>query len=137
MLDHKEIIMKTVNAGAYRSHLVRSAFFGALALSLGAVLMAGEPVEMRQTVVKYGDLNLSNPQGAKALYRRISAAAHEVCEPLYDGVRDLGVRQAAGACVHKAVDDAVNAIRQPQLSAVHAANTHQPATVFIASTDAR
>ena len=129
--------MKSVNPGAYRCQLIRSAFFGALALSVGVVSMAAEPGEVRQAVVQYGDLNLANPQGAKTLYSRISAAAHEVCNPFYEDIRDLGVKKAVDACVHKAIENAVNTIGQPQLSEVFAAKARLPAPVFTASTRAR
>ena len=59
--------------------LITTAIFGALALSCDAASIAADNSDVPQTVVKFGDLNLSNPQGAATLYSRIVAAAHEVC----------------------------------------------------------
>ena len=36
--------------------------------------------EPMKKTVKYGDLNLANPQGVEQLYRRIVGAARQVCE---------------------------------------------------------
>src|SRR4029077_20801946 len=99
---------------------------GALALSLGTVSFAADLGETRQLVVKYGDLNLANPQGASALYNRIARAAREVCNPLYEDTRDPGIKSSVDACVQKAIQDAVVTVGRPELSAVSAPKPPRP-----------
>jgi UrcA family protein len=53
----------------------------AVAIVLASSLASGAQaqVDVRQRVVRYADLNLSNRADAVALYKRISHAAHVVC----------------------------------------------------------
>jgi UrcA family protein len=84
--------------------------------------------------VKFGDLTLSNPQGAATLYRRIAAAARDVCGS-YDLDRwNLGSRASLNACVHKAIADAVTKVGQAELFAVYNAKNHQPLPITVAQT---
>ena len=69
---------------------------------------------VREEVVKFGDLNLSNPEGVKALYRRVHAAAERVCETAGSPV--LYERRAARACVQGAMDRAIERINAPALT---------------------
>jgi len=68
-------------------------------------------------IVKYGDLNLSTPQAATVLYGRIRVAAERVCRA-FDG-RDLAFKMYEGACVKKAIEDAVTKVHQPALFAIY------------------
>ncbi len=81
--------------------------------------MAAERDETRQVVVQFGDLNLSNPQGAAALYRRIASAANEVCDAYGIDSRVLGSRTSIDACVKKAISDAVTKVGRSELFAVY------------------
>jgi UrcA family protein len=69
--------------------------------------------------VSYADLDISKTAGAKTLYRRIEAAARQVCEP--DARKDLGAVQRGRACVKQAIDLAVGRVDSAALSKVHAA----------------
>src|SRR5437763_16869842 len=91
--------MKTLLASAKHPHLVTAAIFGALALGCGAVSIAADRSDVPQAVVKFGDLNLSNPQGADTLYNRIVFAAHEVCESFNADIRDIVSFAQLNACV--------------------------------------
>lgn len=57
--------------------LVAVAIFGAIASSFSAVA-AADPSSVSITV-KYADLNIASPSGARALYERIRAAAQAGC----------------------------------------------------------
>jgi UrcA family protein len=72
--------------------------------------------------VSYSDLNLSSPDGAKAVLRRITQAAKGICgaEP---SSADLGGRWAYSRCVKQIVDHAVTSLDQPMVTAVNAGQT--------------
>jgi UrcA family protein len=71
--------------------------------------------------VRYDDLNLATPSGTNTLYRRISAAARDVCPDLYS--RDLHVVLAAQHCQAAAIARAVSEVNSPSLAMLHAART--------------
>ena len=94
-------------------------------VALGAVLttplawampaMAGD---LHSEVVKYSDLNLTTPAGAKALYSRLRAAASRVCGELDGGMRIVDRRDLI-ACRAAALESAVQDVNMPQLTALH------------------
>ena len=63
--------------------------------------------------VRFNDLDLSTPKGAKILYDRISAAAHDVC-----GTTDPIMRQATRECIAHAIDQAVKDVNAPMLTSL-------------------
>lgn len=85
--------------------------------SLAQFAVAAPPPEARTMVVNYADVDLTKPEGAHALYRRIQAAARTVC--VRGDVRQLSELQTFHGCYTKAVEDAVNKINQPMLTALH------------------
>jgi UrcA family protein len=121
--------MNTLLTSTNLSRLISTAILGAVALSWGTLSFAGNDSEVPQTVVKFGDLNLSNPQGATALYHRIWRAAGIVCRPLIEG--SLSSRNQAQTCVHKAIADAVTKINRAELFAVYNAQS-QPRPIVVA-----
>src|SRR5579862_9346448 len=84
-----------------------------LAITAGAITAVGTAVwpssahagtfsdAAPQVTVPYGDLNLTTDAGTIALYRRIAAAAREVCPDKYS--RDLSVVAASHACRAEAI----------------------------------
>ena len=68
--------------------------------------------------VRYDDLNLANPEGARVLYRRISAAARKTCGPNFAQWYP-GVRSGWKDCYKATVDDAVKQVNAPALTALH------------------
>lgn len=68
--------------------------------------------------VRYGDLNLANPEGTRVLYRRISAAARNVCGPNFAQWYP-SVRSGWKDCYKATVDDAVKQVNAPALTALH------------------
>jgi len=92
---------------------VSFAFAGAAAPAL-ADLAAPKSV-----AVRYGDLDLSRPDGVAALYSRIRAASRQVCA----AAEGRGVaRQAAwNTCRREALDRAVASLGSDAVARVHAA----------------
>ena len=93
--------MKTLITSAKLPRLVTTTIFGALAFGCGALSIAADLSDVPQDVVKFGDLNLSNRQGAATLYNRIVAAAHEVCKSFDTDMRDLPWHAQLDACIQQ------------------------------------
>jgi UrcA family protein len=97
-------------------------------LGLGAAMSAAADdvpsFEARTKVVRYGDLNLANAQGVQQLYRRIVAAANEVCAS--GDHRSLEAFALDASCKERSIGRAVAGIGLPQLIALHAAKTGRP-----------
>jgi UrcA family protein len=70
--------------------------------------------------VSYADLDISKPAGAKVLYRRIAAAAEQVCGN--EGRRDLETMTRNRACIDQAIATAVTRVNSAALSEEH--STH-------------
>ncbi|MEQ1865442.1 MAG: UrcA family protein [Micropepsaceae bacterium] len=62
--------------------------------------------------VPYGDLNLSNPAGAKVMMQRITFAATRMCGGTPD-IREIRERVMFKSCVHEAKNDAVHQLNTP------------------------
>src|SRR5262245_9648349 len=54
----------------------------AIALGAGSISIASAETAVVSKTVKYGDLDLNGPSGAKTLYNRIKAAAESLCSPV-------------------------------------------------------
>ncbi len=103
-------------------HVVTAAIVVTLALGFAVPAGAADDTEVRKIAVKFGDLNVSAPEGAAALYARIRAAARSVCsEP-----DDPWGRMRAARCVHKAIADAVTKVNQPALFVVYNRHYNPP-----------
>lgn len=74
--------------------------------------------ETPRITVSYADLDLTGPEGAQTLYRRLRAAAHRVCDAGRD-LRVLGERARYRACVEKALTQAVRSVDRDALTALH------------------
>jgi UrcA family protein len=122
--------MNTITSTPLRT-LVAGAMLSALAFSFATVSSAGEPTTPPQSIVKFGDLDVSTSQGASALYGRIHSAAVDVCSRMY--VIDLAYRLHKDACLQKVIADAVNKVNQPSLSAVFASKYSVSAPVVVAA----
>ncbi|GAC1305822.1 MAG: hypothetical protein NVSMB10_10060 [Steroidobacteraceae bacterium] len=111
--------------------LIAVTLIGALAVRVAAAAPAAYGTDLPHSVVKYGDLIVSSPQGAAVLYRRIAAAAGAVCHPLDD--KRLGSRSLVRDCIDKAIADAVAKVSQPALNDVYNAKNGRPAKVMVAA----
>ena len=117
---------------ASRFHsLIATSLSCLLTSGLAALPAAADSLEPLQVTVKFGDLDVSHPQGAAVLYLRIHAAAQHVCSPL-DG-RSLSAKMLSDACVKKAVADAVTTIDMPALFAVYGAKMGKAMSLRLAS----
>jgi UrcA family protein len=105
--------------------------FGALAFSLTSVASAADSGEALQTIVKYTDLNVSNPAGAAVLYARIKQAARQVCYPL--GGRDPASQARMKACLNHAITEAVAKVDEPALFEVAGAHHVRSTAIVLAS----
>jgi UrcA family protein len=89
-----------------------------LGVAASEVAAAGDSAP-KQQVVKYADLDVSGPAGATTLYKRLTAAARQVCSGL-DGMR-LDEKQRFHRCMAEATTNAVAAVGQPALTEMHLA----------------
>jgi UrcA family protein len=92
------------------------------ATAVHAAEQARDSAPMMQTVM-YSDLNLANPQGVERLYRRIVAAAQQVCDSRQG--RSLQAQAMDSICTKQSIAHAVAAVGQPALSSLHAVKTGQ------------
>jgi UrcA family protein len=107
--------MNTVNK-TLRTKLYRVIYctLGAAALcTLTATAGADTQTPLTKTV-KFDDLNIATPAGAKVLYRRIQAAAVEVCPPQM--FYTLQMDQIQRTCVSQAIDNAVKSVNSTALT---------------------
>jgi UrcA family protein len=132
-----ETIVNTKSSSSRRLGLYATTIVCAVASSLTAVCAAADSSDIPSAVVKFADLNLSNPEGVTALYRRINAAARDVCKG-YD-IRSGSYTHPGSAdpCVRKAIQDAVNKVGHPALSAMYNAKHPQPVPITVASAKTR
>src|SRR5262245_21233187 len=93
----------------------------AVCTSLVAYSASAAPKEKAQTV-SYADLDLSKPAGAQTLYKRIKAAARQVCGPS-DQYTFVTPARAFRECYAKAIADAVAQVDRPSLTALHREET--------------
>jgi UrcA family protein len=68
--------------------------------------------------VHFADLNPSTPEGVRALYDRITAAAETVCGPSYS-TWDSNAHRNWKICYRATIDHTVRQINRPQLTALH------------------
>ena len=125
--------MNTNTASTHLRGLIAAAVLGALAAGFAGVSAAADNSEVRSETVHYADLNLSSPQGAAALYRRIKWAAQDVC----GWSDDLLERLNAQRCVDKAIADAVTRVGRVELTAIYNANHRQHLAVTFAAIQRR
>ncbi|MDB6044940.1 MAG: hypothetical protein JWM63_3491 [Gammaproteobacteria bacterium] len=106
--------MKTQNAK--RSALTAVVLFSAgLASSLELATSAEH--EFRTVVVRYSDLDLTQPDGARAVYERIKIAARKACGATNIG--DLTLFAHCHECYENAVANAVAKVQSIRVSELH------------------
>ena len=131
----RETIMNTTMTSASLRRVIATAIMSAWVSGGAAVCAAADRLEKLQVTVKYGDLNVSNPQGAATLYARIRAAASEVCRPL--DRRGYGPETSLRVCMRKAIADAVAKVNQPALSALYSAQNGTSQPIIVATGHSR
>jgi UrcA family protein len=92
----------------------------AVATLAGAAANADDAVPSQ--AVKFGDLNLNSEQGAATLYKRIVAAARNVC-PSDESDRQLRPISVGQSCTDAAVARAVRQVNNNTLTSYYSAKT--------------
>lgn len=105
-------------------HVMTAAIVGTLVSGFALPAGAADTTEARSITVKFGDLNVSNPEGAAALYARIRSAATSVCLPAESSSNPF--KTEFSACVHKAIADAVTKVNRMELYAVYNQHNKPP-----------
>ena len=96
--------------------LLATALLALIVCLLGITPAWSNTPDVPSVTVRYADLDLSTSAGANALYRRIQAAAKQVCSsPGTDPIEQFAWR----SCYSSAVGDAVRKVNSPLLIAVH------------------
>jgi UrcA family protein len=127
--------MITITASPHLRGLIAAAVLGTLAAGFAGVSAAADDSEVPSETVHYADLNLSSPQGAAALYRRIKLAAQNVCG--WNDDDPLVMQVHARPCVDKAIADAVTRVGRLELTAIYNADHPQPLAVTLAANQGR
>ena len=92
-----------------------------LIATLIACLMAGTACAQDQRVIDYSDVDVTTPDGADALYRRIANASEEVCHrESLPGVQGYFIWRS---CAREAIARAVSKVDTPLLTARHHGET--------------
>ena len=111
--------MNTMTRSNPIRRILAIALIGSAALGFGTISAAADAVGVPKANIRFGDLNLATPQGAKVLYERIINASYAVCES-FDRDRNLNADPAAlRACRKQIIADAVTKIGKPALYAVY------------------
>lgn len=90
----------------------------AVCTSLVAYTASAAEPKVKSLAVSFADLDLSKPAGAQTLYKRIKAAARNVCGPA-DQYTFVVSSYSFRKCYDKAVADAVAQVDRPSLTALH------------------
>jgi UrcA family protein len=129
--------VNTISPNSRLLGLFAMAIVCAVSSSLPAICAAADSSDLPRVTVKFGDLNLSNPEGATTLYRRINAAAREVCKSYDVGRGNFKLPGNANPCVRKAIGDAVTKVGHPALFAIYNAKHPQSLPITVASARTR
>jgi UrcA family protein len=88
------------------------------ALAADTRALASQSVENKAGIrVRYADLDLSRPEDVSILYKRISRAARDNCGT--DAAAWDGRTSLLEKCIGQTIEDAVNRINKPLLTALH------------------
>ena len=101
--------------------LVVCALFTA-GLAAHPAVAAPSVMQEESVVVHFADLNLSQPQDARRLYRRIRRAAGQACGDIPQGVLQISNYDQ---CVRKAVAHAVADVNATQVTKIYMASTRR------------
>ncbi len=83
---------------------------------------AAHGIKMMSKSVRYQDLDLSTAQGADTLVSRIRSASKTVCQHGYKGKMSLHERKDYDRCVGEAMQEAVQGVNSPKVSAAYQAS---------------
>lgn len=92
-----------------------------IAASALNIARADAPDDVLSRTVRFADLNINSSSGAEILFRRLDAAANNVCRGMEPG-RSLALLTPHRACVHSALTKALATVGNPGLLAYAAAH---------------
>jgi len=90
-------------------------------MAAGGASAAGLDSDVPSIVVKYSAQSLATDDGVYALYRRITAAAKQVCPD--PGTHNWNLKAAVDQCRNDAIAGAIRQIDNSRLAALHAAHS--------------
>ncbi len=123
--------MNTMTTVTRLRTVIAATLFGAVAAGFAALPAIADNSDVPHMTVKFGDLNISNPQGAAVLYDRIRDAANSVCGQEYSsGGIDILLKRV---CIEKAIEGAVTKVNAPALSALYSGKTGKEVPTRLAS----
>ena len=82
--------------------------------ALGGLATAAAEQDLPTKIVRFDDLDIAKPAGAKVLYHRIQAAALEVCRG--PSSREFQLMAMERACIEQAIDNAVRRVDSAPLT---------------------
>jgi UrcA family protein len=100
--------------------VIGTALVIAAASLVASIASAQEDDGRVSTVVRYGDLDLSQSADVARLYSRLKYASEKVCYISYDN-RNLRKQQSQANCMQGALNRAVTTVNEPKLTQLHAA----------------
>jgi UrcA family protein len=100
--------------------VIGTALVIATASMIAAVASAKGEDGRVSTVVRYGDLNLSQSADVARLYARLKYASEKVCY-VSDDYHNLRLKQVQADCMQGALNRAVESVNEPKLTQLHAA----------------
>jgi UrcA family protein len=109
MLSMKSVASALVHVASAADIAVPILVAPALALAVSTAARAETPVQVRQEVVRYDDLNLASASGRAIFQTRLKGAAEYVCGPPAD-LRSFDEVADFETCVSKASHDAMTAV---------------------------
>jgi len=80
---------------------------------------ADADADIPSVTVQYDDLNLGSVEGSRVLYRRLEAAATQVC-PKVGYVTELRQNEDARRCIKASIERAAKEIKSPRFAEVAA-----------------
>lgn len=108
----------SLRARTASKHIALTAIGVAILTLLGMNANATTATHVPTEKVEFADLDLAKPADAKLLYRRLKMAASEVCVG-YPLTKSIARNTPRARCEQAAITDAVEAIDDPNLTALH------------------
>jgi UrcA family protein len=96
-----------------------------LAIGIGSAYAADQDISV---IVKYGDLDISTPDGAKSMLQRIVQAARRVCAPDANLADLPGLGDWLKYCVSTRVSGTVSRLGAPIVTAAYRSRATRPST---------
>ena len=100
--------------------VIGTALVIATASMIATIASAKEADGRVSTVVRYGDLDLSQSADVARLYGRLKYASEKVCY-LTDDYHNMRLKQVQADCMRGALNRAVASVNEPKLTQLHAA----------------